>query len=291
MAFAWSYNKVKLVTTVAAVFLLSVLQAVETNAVAQGKVFLFHDKFDGQSGTSFDVSRWTAEVGGGGWGNDELQYYTDEIANVRLDGKGRLEIQAVETRARDLNCWYGKCRFTSARLVTRGKFEFKYGRAEARIKVPKGAGMWPAFWLLGADIDRSGWPSCGEIDIMEFIGREPSKVFGTLHGPGFSGAKGSGGFVELPKGVNVSDDFHDFAVEWGPNNIRWFLDGKQFKIFSRGDIQAGSKWVFDQPFFIILNLAVGGRWPGPPDATTRFPQSLLVDYVRVTSLREPKISD
>lgn len=287
MSFAWLCNKVSFRTaiTVAALFCFPVFHAPENPASAQGSVSLFADEFNGRAGT-FDSSKWTAEIGGGGWGNDELQYYTNGAPNVRLDGKGRLEIRAVESQSRDLNCWYGTCRFTSARLNTKGKFQFKYGRAEARIKVPKGVGVWPAFWLLGAEIDSVGWPSCGEIDVMEFIGKEPTKVFGTVHGPGYSGAKSIGGSVSLPGVSDISDDFHIFAVEWGSSEIRWYLDGKRFRTFSRKDIPAGSKWVFDQPFFIILNFAVGGRWPGPPDNSTRFPQSLLVDYVRVTQLQE-----
>ena len=247
------------------------------------------DDFDGARDNSFDSSKWSAEIGGGGWGNEELQYYTSEKENVRLDGRGNLEIRAIPTGAgSDLECWYGKCRFTSARLITKGKFQFTYGRAEARIKLPEGAGVWPAFWMLGSDIDQIGWPSCGEIDIMEFIGREPSTIYGTLHGPGYSGSASIGKSIAVPGKRKAGSSFHIFAVEWEPNEIRWYFNEKQYHKMTPKDLPAGSRWVFDKPFFLILNFAVGGKWPGPPDAATVFPQSMLVDYVRVTALKTRK---
>ena len=256
---------------------------------AQADAPVFADEFDGPKGASFDKARWTAESGGGGWGNEELQYYTGDVGNVRLDGDGNLEIRAVPLEASTaLKCWYGTCRYTSARLVTKGKFQFRYGRAEARIKVPEGAGVWPAFWLLGADIDKIGWPDCGEIDIMEFIGREPRTVYGTIHGPGYSGANGIGRSTTISAEKGVPDKFHDFAVEWTENYIRWFLDGKQYAIVTKEDLPSGARWVFDREFFIILNFAVGGRWPGSPTSATQFPQSMLIDYVRVSPLRSAK---
>ena len=248
----------------------------------------FADEFTGPSGKSFDGSKWSAEVGGGGWGNEELQFYRKELENARLDGNGNLEIRAIPLQTNsDLTCWYGRCRFSSSRLITKGKFSFRYGRVEARIKVPEGEGVWPAFWMLGEDIDKTGWPNCGEIDIMEFIGREPYTVYGTVHGPGYSGAGGIGRSISLPAQRKVSSDFHIFAVEWSEGQIKWFLDGKQFGSVSRNDLPTDAKWVFDRPFFIILNFAVGGKWPGSPGSTTRFPQSMLVDYVRVTPLEQP----
>lgn len=247
---------------------------------------VFSDDFNGGLRTSFDASKWTAEMGGGGWGNQELQYYTGTTDNVRLDGKGNLEINAVRvTPDRALNCWYGKCQYTSARLITKDKFQFTYGRAEARIKVPEGIGVWPAFWMLGNDIDKVGWPDCGEIDIMEFIGKEPSTVYGTLHGPGYSGDKAVSRSVSLPKFQKVASAFRVFAVEWEPMQIRWYLDGKLYATLTPNDLPAGSRWAFDRPHFLLLNFAVGGKWPGSPDTTTKFPQSMLVDYVRVTSLK------
>jgi beta-glucanase (GH16 family) len=246
---------------------------------------VFADEFNGPKSAPFDKTKWTAETGGGGWGNEELQYYTGDTGNVRLDGEGNLEIRAVPIEASTtMKCWYGTCRYTSARLITKGKFQFRYGRAEARIKVPEGAGVWPAFWLLGADIDKVGWPNCGEIDIMEFIGREPRTVYGTIHGPGYSGANGIGRSTILGE-EKVPDKYHVFAVEWTENDIRWFLDGKQYAIVTKKDLPADARWVFDHQYFIILNFAVGGRWPGSPTSATKFPQSMLVDYVRVLPLR------
>lgn len=241
---------------------------------------LFSDEFAGRPRQAVDASKWTAEVGGGGWGNEELQYYRDDTENAHLDGKGNLVITAVRVpAASELSCWYGKCLYTSARLITKKKFEFKYGRIEARIKLPEGAGVWPAFWMLGNDIDRVGWPACGEIDIMEFIGREPSKIYGTVHGPGYSGEKGVNGSTSIRR----AGDFHVYAVEWSENEIRWFFDGREYHKFSRTDLPDGTRWVFDHSFFIIINFAVGGRWPGSPAAETKFPQSMLIDYVRVTT--------
>jgi len=173
--------------------------------------------------------------------------------------------------------------YTSARLVTRGKFEIKYGRIEARLKVPFGQGIWPAFWMLGVDINTVGWPNCGEIDIMENIGREPSTVHGTLHGPGYSGGSPLTGSLTLPEGRRFTDDFHTFAVEWEPREIRFFIDDVMYQKKSTADLPAGARWVFDHPFYLLLNLAVGGNWPGYPDATTTFPQMLTVDYVRIYS--------
>ena len=249
----------------------------------------FADEFNGARGSSFDSTKWTAETGGKGWGNEELQYYTGSTENVRLDGEGNLQIRAVPLGpSTTLDCWYGKCRFASARLVTKGKFQFTYGRAEARIKVPEGLGVWPAFWLLGSDIDKVGWPNCGEIDIMEFIGKEPATVYGTIHGPGYSGANGGGGGGGVADQSGVAGAFHVFAVEWTEKEIRWFLDDKQYAAVTRKDLPPGTKWVFDHPHFIILNFAVGGKWPGNPASSTRFPQSMLVDYVRVSPLRSGK---
>jgi beta-glucanase (GH16 family) len=171
--------------------------------------------------------------------------------------------------------------YTSARLITRNKFTQTYGRFEARIKIPYGRGIWPAFWMLGDDIDTAGWPNCGEIDIMENSGREPSIVHGTLHGPGYSGANGVTASYALPSSQKFSDDYHTFAVEWEPNVMRFYVDGLPYKKRTPADLPAGKAWVFNHPFFLILNVAVGGRFPGNPDATTVFPQLMKIDYVRV----------
>ncbi|HKQ51108.1 MAG TPA: glycoside hydrolase family 16 protein [Pyrinomonadaceae bacterium] len=241
------------------------------------------DEFNGAAGAPVDSTKWVAEVGNGsnGWGNHQLEYDTNSTKNAALDGAGNLVITSIkETLGKKFRCWNGVCQYTSARLKTQGKFEQAYGRFEARIKLPYGQGLWPAFWMLGNNIQRAGWPTCGEIDIMENIGREPSIVHGTIHGPGYSGASGIGAAYNLSSGA-FSDNFHVFAVEWEPNVIRWYVDGTLYQTRTPADLPAGSAWVFDHSFFMILNVAVGGYWPGDPDATTTFPQKMYVDYVRV----------
>ena len=238
------------------------------------------DEFEGPAGSPVDATKWVADTGGQGWGNQERQYYT-AAANATLDGNGFLVITArAEPPDTPRRCWYGACRFTSARIKTKGKYEPTYGRIEARIRVPRGQGIWPAFWMLGADIDRTGWPGCGEIDVMENIGREPDTVHGTIHGPGYSGGNGIGGSYRIASGA-FADDFHVFTVEWARGEIRWLVDGREFRRVTPSDLPSGAPWVFDHQFFLLLNVAVGGAWPGEPDATTTFPQEMRVDYVRV----------
>ncbi len=243
-------------------------------------ILTWSDEFTGAAGSSFDAKNWVAETGGEGWGNKEREFYTARTENVALDGNGNLVITALEEPANtDRHCWYGTCRFTSARLKTAGKFAQAYGRFEARIKIPKGQGIWPAFWMLGDNIDAAGWPKSGEIDIMENIGREPTSVHGTIHGPGYSGANGIGGPFTSPSAF--ADDFHVYAIEWIPGEIRWLVDEKEYKRTTPSNLPSGATWVFDHPFFMLLNVAVGGEWPGDPDATSVYPQKMLVDYVRV----------
>jgi beta-glucanase (GH16 family) len=237
---------------------------------------VWSDEFNGPDGSRPDPAKWKFEVGGNGWGNHELEYYTNRPENSFMRD-GNLVIQALKENftgpdhvTRD---------YTSARITTQGLFEQAYGRFEARIKIPRG--LWPAFWLLGNDIGTIGWPGSGEIDIMENIGKEPSMVHGSLHGPGYSGDRDYTSEYKLPGGVHFADDFHVFAVEWEPKTVRFFVDQELYATFTPARLPAGMKWVFDHPFFIILNVAVGGDWPGPPDATTTFPQTMLVDYVRV----------
>jgi beta-glucanase (GH16 family) len=261
----------------------ALLLVVSVPARAQTWTLAWSDEFNGPAGSGVDTSKWTAETGGGGWGNQELQFYTNTTNNAYMDGAGSLVIKAIkETLPRKTaRCWYGQCQYTSARLITRNKFTQAYGRFEARLRVPYGQGIWPAFWMLGANLDAVGWPTCGEIDIMENIGREPAIVHGTLHGPGYSGANGVGGAYTLTTGARFADDFHTFAVEWEPNVVRWYVDGQLYQTRTPADLPAGAPWVFDHPFFMILNVAVGGHWPGSPDETTVFPQTMTVDYVRV----------
>lgn len=242
------------------------------------------DEFDGPEGSAVDPSKWSFDIGGNGWGNRELQTYTNRTVNAQLSG-GSLVIQALkETFTGPDNI---QRNYTSARLLTKTKFTQTYGRFEARIKIPYGQGIWPAFWMLGNDIDTNGWPNCGELDIMENIGREPSIVHGTIHGPGYSGANGITAAYSLTTPQKFSEAFHTFAVEWEPNVIRFYVDGLLYKTRTPADLPPGSAWVFNHPFFLILNVAVGGDFPGNPDATTVFPQNMKVDYVRVYQRSAP----
>jgi beta-glucanase (GH16 family) len=251
-------------------------------------VMVWHDEFNGTAGTVPDRNIWKPELGDGflngntGWGNGELEYYTDSADNAAIDGAGNLVITAseVDTNTTSLACYYGPCAYTSARLITANRFEMAYGRVEARLQVPYGQGLWPAFWMLGNDIGTVGWPQSGELDIMENIGREPATVHGTIHGPGYSGGNGVGGSYTLPSG-QLSDEFHLFAIEWEPEVIRWYIDDTNYFTATINEIPPGTEWVFDHPFFLLLNVAVGGTWPGYPDDTTVFPQTMTVDYVRV----------
>jgi len=246
---------------------------------------VWSDEFNNSAGTAPNPSIWGQEVGDGtvngipGWGNSELEYYTAGAANAATDGLGNLQISAREADG-SLMCYYGPCEYTSARLLTKNRFEVAYGRIEARVKVPSGSGLWPAFWMLGTDIDQVSWPQTGEIDIMEYVGRVPNQAFGTLHGPGYSGGQSYGASYDL--GVPVADNFHVFAVEWQPDRITWFIDGIQYFSATPDDpFLQGKQWVFNHPFFILLNLAVGGNFGGSVGDDTLFPATAFVDYVRL----------
>lgn len=244
----------------------------ETQTVATFSNLVMADEFETEGAP--DTSIWGYEIGTGtnGWGNNELQYYTDRSENVTVQN-GVLIITAKEEPFENSN-------YTSARLITKGKFEQTYGRFEARIKLPWGQGIWPAFWLLGDDSNGSEiWPQIGEIDIMEYVGSEPTKVFGTVHGPGYSGAEGVTKAYELDAD-RFDAGFHVFGIEWGPDYINYYVDDVLYNQITPEDVTG--EWVFnDGPFFIILNMAVGGELPGAPNAETVFPQNMLVDYVRV----------
>ncbi|MFD2561040.1 glycoside hydrolase family 16 protein [Aquimarina rubra] len=253
----------------------------ETQTVARFNNLVAEDNFDedGQINTSF----WNFDIGDGseqgipGWGNNELQYYTDRTENVTVEN-GFLLITA---RKEDFN----GSQYTSARLQTKGKIQQRYGRFEARIRLPFGQGMWPAFWLLGDDSDGSVWPQIGEIDIMENTGDAPTEIFGTVHGPGFSG----GNSISKTYNFNnsrVDTAFHIYGIEWGPDYINYYVDNVLYHQITPEDVDeetnGAGEWVFnDRSFYIILNLAVGGQLPGPPNEDTVFPQTMVVDYVRV----------
>ena len=253
-------------------FVISSCSTDETQTVAKFENLVWQDEFesDGQP----NLANWGYDIGTGenGWGNNELQFYTERPDNVTVQN-GILIITAKEED-------YNGSAYTSARLLTKGKFEQTHGRFEARIRVPYGKGLWPAFWLLGDDSNGSEiWPEIGEIDIMEYAGSEPTKVFGTVHGPGYSGAEGVTKAYEL-ENDRFDAGFHVFGIEWAPDYINYYVDDVLYNQITPDDVTG--EWVFDNgPFYIILNVAVGGSLPGSPNAETVFPQTMLVDYIRV----------
>lgn len=238
-----------------------------------GYELVWSDEFDGDT---IDPNNWTYDIGGWGWGNGEAQYYTDRPENARVENG----LLVVEVRQEQ----YEEKYYTSARLLSQSLQEFQYGYVEARVKVPAGAGTWPAFWMLGSDFVRdeetkeANWPDSGEIDIMEYIGREPDLVVGTIHGPEYAGAGGLTTWNRLD--FPIADDFHTFAIDWDEEGIRWFFDDEQYYELTP-DSLGGREWVFDQPFFIILNVALGGTLGGMIGLDTEFPLHMYVDYVRV----------
>jgi beta-glucanase (GH16 family) len=230
-------------------------------------LLVWQDEFDG---SEIDRTKWHLDVGYTGASNEESQIYTDRPENVRLEN-GCLIIEARKEAHQGFE-------YTSARVHTENLHAWEFGRIEARIRIPSGQGLWPAFWMLGVDRITKGWPECGEIDIMENIGKQPQTVRGTIHGPGYFRDDSIGKDFHKP-GEEFANDFHRYAVEWEPNQIRWFVDQSLYNTLTPNDVPG--KWVFDHPFYILLNMAVGGVWPGYPDETTTFPQFMHVDYVRV----------
>lgn len=249
---------------------------IKEGEVRQGNwQLVWEDNFDGPANQSPDGTKWNFDIGRGpgndGWGNQELQYYTNRPENASLDGDGNL---AIVSRSES----FAGAPFTSARINTKGKFDYSYGRFEARIKIPSGPGIWPAFWLLGSNIDEVSWPQCGEIDIMESRGNQPHEIQGTVHGPGYSaGASISKAFVYEQSRFDT--DFHIYAIEWGPDYIYHYVDDNLYQEITPEDVTG--EWVYDHDFHIILNVAVGGNYVGFPTAGTPFPTTMLVDYVRV----------
>ncbi len=231
---------------------------------------VWQDEFDGPAGQLPDAAKWQFDIGTD-WGNAQLEYDTDRPDNVSLDGEGHLAITARQ------EAYLGR-QYTSGRIKTKDLFERNGGRFEARIRLPRGQGVWPAFWMLGADIDEVGWPTCGEIDVMEYRGQEPSVIHGSLHGPGYSAGQAVTRRYYLQDST-FDADFHVFTVEWREGSIEWYVDGRRYQTVGPGDVNG--EWAFDRPFFILLNVAVGGTFVGPPDATTSFPQTMFVDWVRV----------
>lgn len=244
---------------------------------------VFRDDFDGPAGSAPAPATWNATVNGRP-DNGEQEYYTDRASNLALDGAGNLLIQAHSEHYAYAAGLTSTQPYTSGRLDSRGHLQPTYGRIEARIQLPKGKGLWPAFWLLGQNIDRVGWPQCGEIDVFELHGSAPSSISGSLHGPGYSGNGALTHDYRLDSGT-FADDFHVFALEWTAQGMRWLVDERVFHARTKqGLSELGKAWVFDQPVFIILNLAVGGFFDGSPDSSTAFPAEMRVDYVKVSEL-------
>jgi beta-glucanase (GH16 family) len=277
------YRKGNLVFGVLSLALLTLITSCsfdDTQTVARFTELVMADEFDVEGAAnpgiwSYDIGNGQGTAAGIGWGNNELQYYTSRTANVKVEN-GLLLITAIKE---DFN----GSSYTSAKLTTKGKLEQTYGRFEARIRLPYGQGMWPAFWLLGANCGDGDngtlvWPACGEIDIMENRGQEPTKIAGTVHGPGYSGGEA------ITKNYTLNNNrfdtgFHVFGIEWGPDYINYYVDGDLYNQITPADVTGD--WVFDRPFYIIINLAVGGNYPGAPNSETVFPQTMLIDYVRV----------
>lgn len=272
-------NSILTLTLISSGFFVS-CELDETQTIATLDNLVMSDEFDVDGAPNSNL--WTYDLGDGtaqglpaGWGNNELQVYTDNSENVEVQN-GLLVLTAREGASGG---------YTSARIKTQGLFEQQYGRFEARIKLPLGKGLWPAFWLLGSDCDTNPWPACGEIDIMEYLGDDPTSIFGTVHGPGYSGGESISKEYVLAND-RFDTDFHIFGIEWSPNQINYYVDSVLYQTITPqmvdDETDGDGTWVFNnQPFYIILNIAVGGNLPGSPDSNTSFPQRMLVDYVRV----------
>jgi len=247
---------------------------------------VWSDEFDGAAGSSVDPAKWSFDLGDGctagicGWGNNEKEYYTNASDNASLDGQGHL---AIVARPAVLNttCYYGPCKYTSAKITTRGKMSAAPGRVEARIRIPKGQGLWPAFWMLGNDFGTVGWPASGELDIMENKGSAPSTSSSAIHGPGYSGNTPFAHANTISAPATLADDYHLYAVEWDAVGASFYVDGIMHYQVLRGDIQRYGTSILDKPYYIILNLAVGGNFDGDPASDSILPATMLVDYVRV----------
>ena len=267
--------------------LLLILSALFADPVFDHLVW--SDEFNSAGYGPVDTSKWFHQTQlpiPGSWYNGEVQHYTNRIDNAIVHS-GSLHLIAKKEIFTDQG--YTK-NYTSARLNS--KYAFRYGRIEVRAQLPEGVGTWPAIWLLGTNIDEDGaywdnlgydttpWPACGEIDIMEFLGHDTRTIYGTIHGPGHSGNGAIGNSHSIGQG-GFHLGFHVYAIEWESDRITWYIDGFKYHEVKKSEFPAGATWVYDRPFFMLLNVAVGGRWPGSPDETTQFPQTMLVDYVRV----------
>ncbi|TYB94362.1 MAG: glycoside hydrolase family 16 protein [Kosmotoga sp.] len=246
-----------------------------------GWTLIWSDEFEGEE---LNTDNWRFDIGNrNGWGNAELQYYT-EGENIVLENG----VLVIEARREDTSVGNSLYNYTSSRLKTEGKFSFQYGKIEARIKFPYGKGLWPAFWMLGDNFRYVGWPMCGEIDIVEFLGYDKWTVYGTLHGPNYSGTRGISGKyrMDLTKFPSFTEDFNKFGIIWNEEEIIWYVNDTIYHRVKKETVEnRNNLWMFDREFFIILNLAVGGYWPGYPDFNTPFPARMYIDYVRVYQMR------
>lgn len=243
----------------------------QPQTLQDGRRLVWSDEFDTDGKP--DPQRWGYDLGGHGWGNNELQYYTDTPANARVED-GHLIIEAHRQAT-------GNRAYSSARLVTRNLAEWNRGRIEVRAKLPSGRGTWPAIWMLGNNIDAVGWPACGEIDIMEHVGYEPDSIYGTIHSAAFNHVEGTqrSGAVAC---TDAEQEFHVYAIDWTAERIDFLLDGRIYHTFRKPPDAGRAEWPFDQPHYLLLNLAAGGNWGGKHGVdTTIWPQRMLVDYVRV----------
>jgi beta-glucanase (GH16 family) len=246
---------------------------------------VWSDEFDGPAGSAVDATKWNYDVGDGcqsgncGWGNNEKEYYSTSTDNVAINGQGQLAITARIAPA-GTTCYYGACRYRSGKIHTRGKLLAQPGRVEARIKLPAGQGLWPAFWMLGADFPAIPWPGCGELDIMENKGSEPTISSSAVHGPGYSGNTPFQ-HRQVQTNANLTDDFHIYTVEWDVGSVRFYVDNVAHFAVSSDEMSHYGRPILNQPYFLILNLAVGGHFDGDPNSDAIFPATMLVDYVRV----------
>jgi beta-glucanase (GH16 family) len=251
--------------------------------IKRNYVQVWQDEFNLPAGSAPDSSIWVSENGdgskaaaGGGWGNRERQYYIPTLA--KTTSAGALQIDATTTGANEYNCYYkGPCEWISSKYITKGKLGFKYGRIEARIKGPVGAGTWGAFWMLGADIDERQWPWCGEIDVTELVGKSPNTAYGYLHGLLSGGFGGRGTTVDMPNGF--ADDYHTYAVDWLPDSIDWYVDGVLFGSQQKKD----KDWVFDHEFYLVMNLAMGGNLGGPIESGLK-QADISFDWIRFSTI-------
>jgi beta-glucanase (GH16 family) len=246
---------------------------------SRGPTLVWSDEFAGPQGSPADSAVWAPMTGGKGWGNHELECYTDSRDNSALDGNGYLVISA--RAAKGHACVDGSTNdYTSARLSTQGRKTFEYGTLAVRAKMPTGDGAWPAFWALGEDHETAGWPASGEIDVTEVVGKQKNVTHGTLHGPTVDGKPFSvSGTQTLP--ADLSSDFHVYSATWTPTSVEFAVDDAVYARFTKDDVEKHGRWVYDKPFYLLLNVAVGGDFPGNPSANSFWPQQMVVDWVRV----------